>query len=161
MIEEWDAIHQSASQHPGILSTEINHAMGQDAVLVHHTFKSPAAVEDYFASVATEHMAALTQVAKPALHLVRGMQMPASMKAVMSAKVSGAAFGEYRYGYVKNDFQRPDPKTAIQVTAKWVCKPGESVEELSYWWQRVGTDAYDLEKGLVRFEVYKANQTFF
>ena len=43
------------------------------------------------------------------------------------------------------------------MTAKWTCKPGNesSLEELKYWWQRVGTDAHSMEKGLVRFEVYQ------
>jgi quinol monooxygenase YgiN len=44
------------------------------------------------------------------------------------------------------------------VTAKWTCKPGDSsnLEDLKYWWQRVGTDAFAIEKGLLRFEVYQA-----
>ena len=43
------------------------------------------------------------------------------------------------------------------VTAKWTCKPGDSnlIEELKYWWQRVGTDAHSIEKGLLRYEVYQ------
>ncbi|NNF70257.1 MAG: hypothetical protein HKN01_10835, partial [Acidimicrobiia bacterium] len=64
---------------------------------------------------------------------------------------------EHLFGYVKNDYQRPDPEDAIQVTAKWTCAPGETsrLDELKYWWQRVGTDAYTLEKGLLRFEAYQ------
>jgi quinol monooxygenase YgiN len=52
----------------------------------------------------------------------------------------------------------PDPETAIQVTAKWTCEPGDAslIEELRYWWQRVGTDAHSLEEGLLRYEVYQA-----
>lgn len=38
MLKEWEDIHQGARNHDGMLSTEINHAVGQDAVLVHHIF---------------------------------------------------------------------------------------------------------------------------
>jgi quinol monooxygenase YgiN len=66
-------------------------------------------------------------------------------------------FGEYLFGYVVDEYNRPDEETAIQVTAKWTCKPseGSNLEELIYWWQRVGTDAHSMEKGLLRFEVYQ------
>ena len=36
------------------------------------------------------------------------------------------AFGELLFGYVKDEYRRPDHETAIQVTAKWTCKPGDS-----------------------------------
>ena len=44
------------------------------------------------------------------------------------------------------------------VTAKWTCKPGEEnhLDDLEYWWQRVGTDAHSMEQGLLRFEAYRA-----
>ena len=43
------------------------------------------------------------------------------------------------------------------VTAKWTCKPGVATNfgDLKYWWQRVGTDAFSIEKGLLRFEAYQ------
>jgi quinol monooxygenase YgiN len=43
------------------------------------------------------------------------------------------------------------------VTAKWTCKPGAEnhLDELKYWWQRVGADAHSMEKGLLRYEVYQ------
>ena len=34
MLKEWDSIHQEAKMHEGMLSTEINPAIGQDAVLI-------------------------------------------------------------------------------------------------------------------------------
>jgi hypothetical protein len=45
----------------------------------------------------------------------------------------------------------------IEVTAKWTCKPGtpSHLEDLKYWWQRVGTDAFSSEKGLLKFQVYQ------
>ena len=39
MLKEWEDIHMGARNDPGILSTEINHAVGEEAVLVHHVFK--------------------------------------------------------------------------------------------------------------------------
>ena len=38
MLQEWEAIHSGARTSDGVLSTEINHAVGEDAVLVHHVF---------------------------------------------------------------------------------------------------------------------------
>ncbi len=38
MLREWEDIHAGARTSPGVLSTEINHAVGEDAVLVHHVF---------------------------------------------------------------------------------------------------------------------------
>ena len=36
------------------------------------------------------------------------------------------------FGFVKNDYNQPDPETAIQVTAKWTCKSSEesNLEEM-------------------------------
>ena len=34
MMQEWEDIHQGARADDGVLSTEINHAVGEDAVLV-------------------------------------------------------------------------------------------------------------------------------
>jgi quinol monooxygenase YgiN len=157
MRQEWADIHADAKADPGVLSTEINHAVGADAVLVHHIFKNEEALTNYFATTASRHAETLTGVAKPELHLVRGLSLSSEVRESISGKGVPAAFGEYLFGYVKDDYRQPDPTKAIQVTAKWTCKPGETshLEELKYWWQRVGTDAHSMEKGLVRFEVYK------
>lgn len=157
MLQEWEDIHADAKADDGVLSTEINHAVGDDAVLVHHVFKDAEALVHYFSTTATRHMAALTKVAKPELHLVRGVSVPAPAREALLAKSVPAAFGEFLFGYVKENYRRPDLETAIMVTAKWTCKPGEAshLEDLKYWWQRVGTDAYSIEKGLLRFEAYK------
>lgn len=66
-------------------------------------------------------------------------------------------FGEFLFGYVKEDYKLPDQETAIKVTAKWTCKPGVATQlkDLKYWWQRLDTDAYSIEKGLLRFEAYQ------
>lgn len=157
MLKEWEDIHQAARNHDGMLSTEINHAVGQDAVLVHHIFENADALTRYFSGTATQHAQALMKVAKPEMHLVRGVQLSEeSRKAILDKNVP-SEFGEYLFGYVKNDYQQPDPANAIQVTAKWTCKPSDvgNLEELKYWWQRVGTDAHSMEKGLLRFEVYQ------
>ncbi len=157
MLKEWEDIHLGARADAGVLSTEINHAVGEDAVLVHHVFKDPAALIHYFSTTATQHMGALTQVAKPQLHLIRGVSIPSPAREAVLAKRVPGAFGEFLFGYVKEDYRRPDYESAIMVTAKWTCNPGEEdhLEELKYWWQRVGTDAFSMEAGLLRFEAYQ------
>ena len=157
MLQEWEDIHAGAKADAGVLSTEINHAVGQDAVLVHHVFKDADALVHYFTTTATEHIGALGSVARPELHLVRGVNLPESARDAISAKNVPVAFGEHLFGYVKDDYRRPDLETAIMVTAKWTCTGGGSdrLEELKYWWQRVGTDAHSIENGLVRYEAYQ------
>jgi quinol monooxygenase YgiN len=157
MLKEWEDIHAGARADAGVLSTEINHAVGEDAVLVHHVFKDADALVHYFSPTATQHMGALTRVAKPELHLIRGDSIPAPAREALLAKNVPAVIGERLFGYVKDDYKRPDQDTAIMVTAKWTCKPGDTshLEDLKYWWQRVGTDAHSIEKGLLRFESYQ------
>jgi quinol monooxygenase YgiN len=157
MLQEWEDIHAGAAADAGVLATEINHAVGEDAVLVHHVFKNPEALIHYFSTTATQHMAPLTAVAKPELHLIRGTSIPTAAREAVSAKTVPGAFGEFLFGYAKDDYRRPDYEKAINVTAKWTCKPGETshLEDLKFWWQRVGTDAYSMEKGLLRFEAYR------
>ena len=157
MLQEWEDIHAGAAADTGVLSTEINHAVGEDAVLVHHVFKDPEALVHYFSTTASQHMGPLTAVAKPELHLIRGTRIPTAVREAVLAKNVPGAFGELLFGYVKDDYKRPDYEKAINVTAKWTCKPGETshLEDLKYWWQRVGTDAYSIEKGLLRFEAYQ------
>lgn len=157
MLKEWEDIHHEARNHPGILTTEINHAVGQDAVLVHHVFQDSTSLINYFSSTASEHAQALSKVAKPEIHVVKGMSISQEARKAIEDKNVTGAFGEYLFGFVKQDYKKPNPSKAIQVTAKWTCKPGEMshLEELKYWWQRVGTDAHSLEEGLLRFEVYQ------
>lgn len=157
MLKEWEDIHLGARAAAGVLSTEINHAVSEDAVLVHHVFENADALVHYFSSTATDHMGPLMAVAKPDLHLVRGMEVPAHAREAIRAKGVNAAFGEHLFGYVKDDYRMPDPANAINVTAKWTNKPSDTpkLDELIHWWQQVGTDAFDLEKGLLRFEAYR------
>ena len=157
MLNEWEDIHAGARADSGVLSTEINHAVGEDAVLVHHVFENPDALVHYFSTTATQHMAALTAVARPEIHLVRGTHVPDAVREAVTAKGVSAAFGELLFGYVRNDYRRPNTSTAINVTAKWTGNkdlPG-ALDDLKYWWQRVGTEAHDLEEGLLRFEAYQ------
>ena len=157
MRREWEDIHADARAAEGVLSTEINHAVGDDAVLVHHVFADSDALVRYFRTTASRHVEALSKVAKPDLHIVRGLEVPSAARDAIWAKGVDAVIGEYRFGYVKDDYRQPDPSKAIMVTAKWSCKedgPG-TIEELEHWWQCVGTVAYSLEKGLVRFEAYR------
>jgi quinol monooxygenase YgiN len=158
MLNEWEDIHAGARADNGVLSTEINHAVGEDAVLVHHVFENPNALVHYFSTTATQHMAALTAVAEPEIHLVRGTHIPDAVKEAVTAKGVPATFGELLFGYVRNDYQRPTKTTAINVTAKWTAEKDvpTALDDLKYWWQRVGTEAHDLEDGLLRFEAYRA-----
>ncbi|MEL7206880.1 MAG: hypothetical protein AAGK32_01365 [Actinomycetota bacterium] len=155
MLAEWEDIHLGARAHPGVLSTEINHAIGEDAVLVHHVFADPAAMVDYFGTIATEHMTALRSIATPQRHMVRGTAVPQEAREAIESKGVAADFGEWRYGYVRDDNRQPDPERAVQVTAKWACTEGDRLDELTYRWQQVGTEAHSLEEGLVRFEAYQ------
>ena len=157
MLREWNDIHADARQSPGVLATEINHAVGEDAVLIHHVFESAEALGHYFSTTATQHMAALTAVARPELHLLRGVRVPEAARAALSAKSVPAAAAEYLFGYVKDEYERPNPRSAIAVTAKWTCSASDvsRLEDLTQSWQDVGRDAYDLEAGLLRFEVYQ------
>ncbi|MGI9528676.1 MAG: hypothetical protein ACR2NG_03120 [Acidimicrobiia bacterium] len=157
MLKEWEDIHAGARADSGVIATEINHAVGEDAVLVHHTFENPDALVRYFSTTATQHMAALTAVARPEIHLVRGTEIPDRVVEAVSAKGVDASFGELLFGYVKDNYRQSDPATAINVTAQWTAKDDvdSALEDLVYWWQRVGTEAFDLEEGLRRFEVYR------
>lgn len=155
MIKEWEDIHAEAREHEGMLSTEINHAIGDDAVLVHHIFKDSESLKKYFSSTASDHAKALMSVAKPDIHLIRGIVVPNEVKDSFEDKGVDISIGEYSYGYVRDDYKRSDPSKAVQVTAKWTIKEGENIDELIHWWQRVATEAYSLEKGLIRFEVYR------
>ena len=80
MLQEWEDIHSGAKASPGVLSTEINHAVGEDAVLVHHVFEDPDALVRYFSTTATQHRWALTEGARPEMHLVRGLSIPAAAR---------------------------------------------------------------------------------
>jgi len=157
MLAEWEDIHTGARADAGVLSTEINHAVGEDAVLVHHVFADANAFVNYFGTTATEHMGALSAVATPQLHLVRGLDIPTSVQDAIAAKNVPVDYGEWAFGFVKDDYRQPDPDSAIQVTAKWTCSPSDTsnIDELEYWWQRVGTEAHSLEQGLMRFETYR------
>jgi quinol monooxygenase YgiN len=157
MLKEWEGIHADAKADPGVKSTEINHAVGGDALLIHQVFADAEALVHYFSTTATQHMGALLQVAKPDVHIVRGTSLPAEVRDAITAKQMPAVFGEHLFGYVKDDYQRPNQENAINVTAKWTCKADDAAQfdELKYWWQQVGTDAHSLEKGLIRFEAYQ------
>ncbi len=158
MLDEWQDIHDGARADSGVLSTEIHHAVGEDAVLVHHVFRDADSLVGYFSTTASRHMAAVTKVANPGLHLVRGAAIPDHGRQAITAKGVPVAFGEHLFGYVKNDYRKPDPDKAVQVTAKWTCGPSDqsNLAELTHWWQQVGTEAFTLEPGLLRFETYRA-----
>ena len=121
MLQEWEDIHKGARADVGVLSTEINHAVGEDAVLVHHVFENGDALTHYFATTAAEHMGALTAIAKPDLHIVRARAIPADVIDAVRDKTTNVAFGEHLFGFVRYDYRLPDPATAINVTGAMRC----------------------------------------
>ena len=157
MLNEWEDIHGSAKGDGGVLSTEINHAVGEDAVLVHHVFKNPDGTGSlfYHNRYATYGRAHQGRKAAAASH--SNVSIPAQAREALLAKNVPAVFDETRIEYVRDDYRSPDKKTAIIVIAKWTCKPGDAshTEDLKYRWQRVGTEAHSIEKGLLRFEAYE------
>lgn len=156
-LQEWEDIHADARALKGVLQTEINHAVGEDAVLVHHVFKDADALLNYFSVTATAHSEALLAVAKPQLHLIRGIQVPNNVGEALTSKGVPIAIGNFDFGFVR-DYSEANPATAIHATAKWTCKPGstaETLEELKHWWRKSNEHAFEHEKGLRRFEVYE------
>jgi hypothetical protein len=100
MLTESEDIHAGARADSGVMATEINHAVGEDAVLVHHTFENPDALAHYFSTTATKPMAALSAVARPEIHFIRGTQIPDSVADAVFAKDVPASFGELLFAYV-------------------------------------------------------------
>lgn len=162
LLKEWRDIHADASADKGVLQTEINHAIGEDAILVHHVFKDADALLNYFGVTATAHAQALLGVAKPQLHLIRGIEVSDSVGEALASKGVPIGVGNYEYGFVR-DYSEANPATAIHTTAKWSCKAGstaETLEELKHWWQMANDHAFEHEPGLRRFEVYEAKGEF-
>jgi len=86
MLQEWEDIHNEAKNHKGMLSTEINHAIGQDAVLVHHIFNNEDSLLSYFNQTASKHSAALHAVAQPDYHLIRGIKVSDKVRNAFKSK---------------------------------------------------------------------------
>lgn len=156
LINEWNEIHAAASEFEGILSTEVNSAIGEDAVLIHHVFDNKNSLLKYFNSIAREHVNKLTQIASPEVQIIRGVEIDEDIEKSIPNNIK-IDYAEYRSGYIRNDYAAPDKTNAINVTAKWKVHPNSdgTIDELIYWWEKVATEAYDLEKGLSRFEIYK------
>lgn len=157
MRKAWEDIRADAQGILGVRSTEINEGVGQDAVLVHQIFSDPDAFTQYFSATPAQAIAALTKVARPQIHLVRGVDISAKARDALLAINVPCVFGEYLFGYERVDTEGPDLGACIEVTAKWTCRPGAEsyLEDLKYWWQRVGTEAFSIEEGLLRFGVYQ------
>lgn len=157
MRQEWADVHAEAKAFEGVLATEIHHAVGEEAVLVHHVFRDAQAMVEYFQVVASPHAEAMKRVARPDIHLVRGLKVPLAARQAIQAMGVPVSVAEHRFGYVKQDYLKPDPASSIFVTAKWTCTPGAEggLEALTHWWQQVGTEAHSLEAGLIRYEVYE------
>lgn len=157
MHEHLKSIHNKAQEVSGVLSASINQGVGEDTVLIHYVFKDEETFSTFFATDVNQHMKALMEVAIPGNHFVRGINISQSLPALLKGFSIEAAYGKHIFGFVRENYQYPDPGTSIQVTAKWTCKPGDDdhLEALKYWWQLVGTDAFSMEAGLLRFEVFQ------
>jgi quinol monooxygenase YgiN len=158
MLNNLEKINEAAGADSGVLSTEINHAVGGGSALLHQVFANADALVSFYSTTVKQHISTLLQVARPDMHMVRGLSVPQEVRDAVITSNIPAVFGEHLFGYVKNDYARPDSATAINVTAKWTCKPGttDGLDELTYWWQKVGTEAHSLEPGLLRIEAYRA-----
>ena len=92
IICQLEADAEGVGRHPRRRQTRCrrtvdrNHAVGEDAVLVHHVFKDPDAQVHYFSTAARRHMPALTEVTKPQLHLIRGLSIPSPVREALLAK---------------------------------------------------------------------------
>ena len=152
-----NSLQELADSSPSVLTFELNDTVGGDAVVVHAVFASTQTVSEFFDNDGRQHLSALLSHAVPDLHLIRGTSISEEVTNLFDQKQIPIATGEFLYGYVKHDSKLPDLSNAIDVTAKWTCTPADvsNQEELKHWWQQVGTDAFDMEKGLIRFEVYQ------
>ncbi len=145
----------AARANDGVLQTEINHAIGDGSVLFNLVFRDADAPVAFFEPHVAAHAMVLRKVARSELHLLRGVAVPDRFKRRLAGLEIPTTIGSNSYGFVRS-YTAPDPSKAIQVTAKWRCKPNApagSGEALASIWRQVGTDAFDLEKGLLRFEV--------
>ena len=86
LLKEWADIHADACADAGVLHTEINHAVGEDAVLVHHVFRDAEALLAYFGTTAADRAEALLEVARPGLHLVHGIDVPPAVGDALRAR---------------------------------------------------------------------------
>ena len=51
-------------------------------------------------------MAALTSVAKPEIHLVRGVQLPQEARDAVTTKGVASSVGQVMFSYVKDDYRQ-------------------------------------------------------
>ncbi len=157
MRQEWEGVHNEAIVHPGILSSELDVGVGEEVVLVHHVFQDAAAFAYHFDTTGDAHMKPLQAVAHPGMHLVRGERIPQRVREVLATRRIKAVFGELQSGWVRDQHRKPDDATSIAMTAKWTCKPSEDrrIDALIDKWRQLGTDAWTLEEGLLRFEIHR------
>lgn len=63
MLKGREDIHAGDRANAGVLSTETNHAVGEDTVLIHHGFRAADALLNCLSTTATQRMGALSKVA--------------------------------------------------------------------------------------------------
>jgi quinol monooxygenase YgiN len=151
------SLHTLAQSDSSVLSFELNDSVSGDSLVAHSVFVDEQAMIDFYDDKGADNFRSLVSHADADLHLLRGVSVSAETIDFFVNKSVPVSAGEHLFGYVKNDSQQPNLTAAIDVTAKWTCieGTGSHLEELKHWWQQVGTDAFDIEKGLIRFEVYQ------
>ena len=160
MLQEWEDIHADARADAGVLSTEINHAVGDDAVLVHHVFKDADALVHYFSTTATQHMSDAHQgrEARPTPHSWRSASQPPVREALVGEEAYRRRSGSSSSATSRRTTSAPTQQTAINVTAKWTCKPGEASSSRRpqvLVAARGDRRVHSMEEGLLRFEAYQ------
>ncbi|MDA0797625.1 MAG: hypothetical protein O2826_07500 [Chloroflexi bacterium] len=101
MLKVWEDIRAISQTDPGLLSIEINYVVLLGAVFVHQIFKDSDAVVSYFSTTVALLMASLLKVARPELHLVRGLDLPTAAREAIAAIQPAAVFGQYLEGEYK------------------------------------------------------------
>jgi len=73
MLKEWEDIHVGAKTHEGMLSTEINHAVGEDALIIHETFKNSDELKFHLSKgTAEKYKKDIDKIAVPECYFFRG-----------------------------------------------------------------------------------------
>jgi quinol monooxygenase YgiN len=135
-----------AGTHPTGTGIEVSHGVGTKATVTHQAFPDEGALLDSMKSWGTSE-------AKPNLLLLRAADLSApKIKRIVAAEKS-VVLGNLLYGFERNLDKLG--KAGIEVTAKWTCKPGQTLDELKHWWLQVGTEAHAVETGMLRFQVYQ------
>lgn len=156
LVEKFQVLRAEEYFSHGLLEMEINPGVA-GGVVTHFVFASAEAMAHYFNSLARASIEQLVTMANPEPHLARGIKVPAHPAKELGGQHIPIIFGEWAYGFIRDSYAKPDPASAIMVSAQWSCINDDetSLQELTRLWQVVGTEAYEMEPELLRFEAYR------